>query len=301
MGLTNSIENNPFGWRPDLPDIRDKHIHFSKKTIKKNKSSIDLRSKFPPAYNQQNLGSSTACAICSIISYMFNDIDPSIMFLYYNQRKNTNTINFDSGSSIRNGFKIINKIGICDESLCPYQVEYYNISPSSNSYNKAIYQHSIQYKRVIKDIKEIKACLSQRIPVIFGFSVYTSFEEPLAWNPKTDSMPYPNKKSEKLIGGQCGVIVGYTQNRKSFIIRYSKGNEWGMNGHFLMPYKYILSDACRDFWIVELDHDQIILEKPENINEEKNEIISLNIRDDEEEVIEDDYEVKSDTSCKIVD
>ena len=263
------ISNKKYGWKPDIPDVRDKKLKFSNHHYTQMRSKIDLRSDFGSVYTQGSLGSCTANAICGAFVYdqkkqNLPKFNPSRLFLYYNERDMENTVNIDSGASIRDGIKSINKQGVCEEVLWPYQIEYFTNKPLSNCYKEAKFHKGIRYKRLTNDLDSLKTCLSLGRPFIFGFAVYESFEDPTSWDPKNDAMPIPNPNKEKLLGGHAVVAVGYSDKRKSFLIRNSWGREFGMDGYFLMPYKYITSEACSDFWVLEtVSDDEIIVENKE--------------------------------------
>jgi C1A family cysteine protease len=68
-------------------------------------------------------------------------------------------------------------------------------------------------------------------------------------------MPIPKPDKEKLLGGHAVLAVGYSNKRSCFLIRNSWGDGYGMNGYFLMPYDFITSDLCGDFWVLETVSD----------------------------------------------
>ena len=78
---------------------------------------------------------------------------------------------------------------------------------------------------------------------------YQSFESDEVAS--TGVMPLP-AKDEKLLGGHAVAAVGFDDNKKCMIVRNSWGEDWGDNGYFYMPYKFIINPAfCSDFWVVE--------------------------------------------------
>ena len=244
-----------YGWRKELQDNRDEILGHDNFTFD---SSHDLRDKCPDVYNQGKLGSCTANAIAA--AYEFDMMKqeetpfvPSRLFIYYNEREMENTVNSDSGAEIRDGIKSINKVGIVNEVLWPYIISKFTEKPPTELYTKALEHRAVKYQRVIQDLNNLRKTISSGFPIVFGFSVYESFEsEEVA---KTGIMTMP-KPDEKLLGGHAVMAVGYDDTTEVFVIRNSWGNEWGDKGYFYMPYKFIInSGLASDFWVVEKVRD----------------------------------------------
>lgn len=249
MGNTNTYLK--YGWKPSLPDNRDLTCQYD---ITDDLNSIDLRIKCSSIYDQGKLGSCTANAILS--AYKYDEInqqghinfEPSRLFLYYNERQMEGKTEFDSGASIRDGIKSLNKIGVCSEDKWPYNISYFKYKPTQDCYTEAKGHGSLQYKRLIQDIDQFKECLKSGFPFVFGFSVYESFEsENVA---KTGIMKIPTE-NERVLGGHAVMCVGYNDDNKTFIIMNSWGEDWGDNGYFYMPYDYIKNNNfANDFWTI---------------------------------------------------
>jgi hypothetical protein len=60
------MKTQRYGWVRDVPDHRDLHY---RRTLKQLPSSVDLRSQFPPAYDQGELGSCTANAVAGLVQF----------------------------------------------------------------------------------------------------------------------------------------------------------------------------------------------------------------------------------------
>lgn len=241
-----------FGYLPDHYDINDKNLKLSGKIHKKK--NVDLRDNFPLAYNQKNLNCSTACAIAAVIEYnLINStvahrtpVVPSIMYIYYIGRMYRDQCDKNVGVSIKDTLKQLNKYGLKIEKDYPFDAKYFHQKPS---FNHHLFKNEFVYKKVNKDIDSLKLCLSIQKPIIFGFAVYESFFNELKWS-NDGIMPIP-REYEQQIGLQTGVCVGYSNKRKQFLIRNSYGSKWKNDGYFFMPFEYIVSGNCENFWVLD--------------------------------------------------
>lgn len=247
--------NKKYGWNRQLPDQRDHYLVFnSTKNNINNINCIDLRDKCPPIYNQGNLGSCTSNGIA--FAYQFEQMNqkiynfiPSRLFIYYNERSIEGTVNYDSGANIRDGIKSINKQGVCDEKEWVYDITKFKNKPNEQCYINAKKNLTITYKQLPQNIEQFKLSLIQGYPIIFGFSVYESFESESVC--KTGIIPMP-KPFETLLGGHCMCIVGFIEDKSQFIVRNSYGEKWGNNGYCYFPYNYLENmDLSNDFWIIQ--------------------------------------------------
>jgi C1A family cysteine protease len=223
---------------------------FSHSAIKQ----LDLREKCPAVYDQGHLGSCTANAIG--FCYHFDELkqsetsvfQPSRLFIYYNERNMEGHTGEDSGAEIHDGVQCINTLGVCSEENWPYDITKFTEKPSDNCYVNAKNHHSISYRAIEQNINQLKAALIDGFPIVFGFSVYESFEsDDVA---KTGIMPLP-KEGEKILGGHAVALVGFDDSKKVFIVRNSWGEIWGDKGYFYMPYEFIINSAyASDFWTI---------------------------------------------------
>ena len=69
--------------------------------------SVDLRPKLPPIYDQGQLGSCTANALCAAVAYDQPKVLGSRLFVYYNERKLENDIPVDAGATLADGVKCL--------------------------------------------------------------------------------------------------------------------------------------------------------------------------------------------------
>jgi C1A family cysteine protease len=245
-----------YGWLPDLPDVRDFLYATPLALIRKLPAKVDLTKFCPPVYDQGQLGSCTANAIGGAFEFELRkqdsakDFMPSRLFIYYNERVIESSVNTDSGAMLRDGMKTVNKQGVCSESMWPYYVGELTVRPSSGCYDDALRHQVTSYHKVERNINQMKGCLAEGYPFVFGFSVYESFESAEVAQSGKVNMP---KKGEPQVGGHAVMAVGFIQSSKRFIVRNSWGTSWGMNGYFTMPFDYLLDENLSDdFWTIRL-------------------------------------------------
>lgn len=235
-----------FGYIPDLADHRDYAFKAPMITLP---PSVDLRPHCPPVYDQGNLGSCTGNAIAGAIQIMENPplapMTPSRLFIYYNERAMEGTIKSDSGAMIRDGIKSVAKQGVCDEKLWPYIISKFATKPSNTAIVNALKNVIHAYERVEQTETGIKSALATGFPVVYGFSVYSSFESAIVG--KNGKVPMP-KKNESLLGGHAVVACGYN---KEFVTFRNSWGLWGDKGYGYMPWAYILnSNLASDMWVI---------------------------------------------------
>jgi len=254
MGTSSSKQMDiKYGWRRELPDHNDQYYEFNYKGYDSNIKNIDLRCNCPEIYDQGKLGSCTANAVAGAYQYEERREDkkvykPSRLFIYYNERVLEDTVLYDSGATIRDSIKTLYKTGTCSEEEWPYDISKFKTRPNDTCYKKAQKNKIIEYKKITQTLDELRACLQQGTPFVFGFSVYESFENNEVAN--TGIMKIP-RKGEKLLGGHAVMAVGYDDTTEMFIIRNSWGPYWGELGYFYMPYEFMINDIyASDFWTI---------------------------------------------------
>jgi len=240
------------GWKRDVPDERDYKFSLPEGIrAMALPEKVDLSPLMPEVWDQGELGSCTANAIGAIMAYnntkaKKRKYTPSRLFIYYNEREAEGTINEDSGAMLRTGLKTVNGLGVCLESMCPYKIAKFKNKPTGTAYKNGLLHKAVRYERLNQDLDTLKGCLASGEPFVFGFIVYSSFD-----NTGVNGimpMPQPGEKEE---GGHAICAVGYDDTDRTFLIRNSWGTEWGLKGHFKMPYDFVTDkNYCWDFWTV---------------------------------------------------
>lgn len=249
-----------YGWIPDNPDGRDLLYGAPPRALAELPAKLDLRPKCPPVYNQGSLGSCTANAIAAALEFdqmkqlghrpgkRGGVFTPSRLFIYWNERAMLGTVDSDSGAMIRDGIKSVAKRGACKEKTWPYKIGRFRKKPNRGAYAEAKRHQALRYERLTPALGQLKGCLAEGFPFVFGFSVYESFESTKV--ARNGHAPMP-KADEEFLGGHAVLAVGYDEARQWFICRNSWGARWGMRGYFTLPYPYLTqASLSRDFWTI---------------------------------------------------
>jgi C1A family cysteine protease len=220
---------------------------------------IDLRPKMPPVYDQGNLGSCTAQAFCGLIGYVQPSFNGSRLFLYYCERELQKTISIDSGATLFDGIKSLQKNGVCLERLWPYIISKFAVKPPDNCFKDALNHQALKVRNInSSSLTAMKNCLvcglSQNppigLPFTIGFQVYESFESIQVSRNGIVPMPKPG---EQVLGGHAVCVVGYDDSKGYFIVRNSWGSRWGIKGYFYIPYAYLTNPKlATDAWTITL-------------------------------------------------
>jgi C1A family cysteine protease len=151
---------------------------------------------------------------------------------------------------IRDGIKSVNQQGVCPENLWPYIVKKFKTKPSKSCYTLALKDKALKYGTINQTLTDMKSCLASKYPIVFGFTVYQSFESDQV--AKTGIVPMPGRNDSPL-GGHAVLIVGYDDVKRLFKVRNSWGASWGDKGYFYMSYDYLTTPhLASDFWQINI-------------------------------------------------
>jgi C1A family cysteine protease len=238
-----------YGWKKDKPDPRDMLYKDTLSDIS-IPDKVDLRPYCSRVEDQGNLGSCTANALAGNLEFLedkaglpFYDI--SRLFIYYNERKIEGDTKEDNGAQLRDGIKSLVRWGYCSEGRVPYDITKFSRKPSCIAYSEAA-KHKISSYASIRTMDEMRHCLADGYPFVFGFDVFESFESDEV--AKTGIVPMP-KIDEQQLGGHAVCAVGYDQTKEIFIVRNSWSDKWGDKGYCYMPYDLLIKYG-NDYWSV---------------------------------------------------
>jgi C1A family cysteine protease len=243
-----------YGWIPQLPDLRDAKLQIDPVVSLPSSTDLTSTSDMPPVYDQGQLGSCTGNAIAGAVDFENHRQDatfltPSRLWIYYQERVIEQTVSQDSGGQIRDGIKAVANLGVCPESDWPYDISTFAHTPPQKDYTDAVKDRAVTYQAVPQDLFALKSVLAKGAVIVFGFTVYESFESQQVAATGIVPMPSP---AEKVVGGHAVVLVGYDDANDRFRVRNSWGTGWGQDGYFEMPYLYVTSTSlASDFWVIQ--------------------------------------------------
>ena len=241
---------SPRGWIRDLPDKRDSFFKLDPPTdglpLK-----VDLRFGRPPYEPNWDQGELSGCGpfnASELLVWLQMNLGyrrvftPSRMFIYWITRVIMGTTTTDSGVYIRDMMKALATVGWCEEKLWPWNPANLKVKPPEYCFKST---HKIpEYNSIAQSLDKLKASLSNRQPVIFGFAFFPEF-----WADNFNGVVPMPRKGETILGYHCGTLMGYNATR--FIVRGFYGEKWAMGGDFTMPFDYVLNpEWCSDFWVV---------------------------------------------------
>lgn len=289
--MSESFSIPAMGWLPDYPDIRDITPHSETATPRLQNlgqpsvkamlgrvgvtgpapslpASVDLRAWCSGVEDQKSIGSCTAHAGVGLVEYFERraygkHIDSSRLFLYKVTR-NLMHWTGDTGAFLRSTMYALTLFGTPPEEYYPYVIADFDKEPSAFCYAFAQSYQAISYYRLDPPgttpsslLNQIKTCLANGLPSMFGFTVYNSIDQASSNGGK---IPYPTR-GEKVVGGHAIDAVGYDDNIRirnsnggglettgALLIRNSWGTGWGSGGYGWLPYQYVLAGLASDWW-----------------------------------------------------
>ena len=244
-----TLKGKGMGWIQSHPDPRDFKYRRTM-PLSMIPEELDMIAKDSPIEDQDVLGSCTAYSISGAMQFLqLAEGYPLVMLsqlqMYYDIRPSY-AKGYDSGGTMRDAAKVGAKVGGAKEELWPYDTSRFAVKPTQSVYDDAVKRKVTEYSSISPSSTNLKACLAEGHPFIFGFKVYSSFDGIGA----DGIMPVPNRTKEDVLSGHAVMCVGYKKigGALYWIIRNSWGKDWGDRGYFYMPDSVMLSSDCSDYW-----------------------------------------------------
>ena len=237
--------------KKDKEDARDFRVSMTR--LNPNiPPKMNLSTVTPPIWDQGPVGLCFSHAGCRIFDTEYYKqcqkfLIPSRLFLGVMARSDEGTLRQDAGATLRGTIKAMVKYGVPPEERYPYDVtKMYQLPPDNIIALAEKYQTLKYYSIANGDINTIKAAVFNGHAVMFGASIFESFESQEV--ARTGIVPMP-KPGERNLGGHAMTVVGYDDEKQAFLIANSWGTTWGLRGFCWMPYAYFgSSTASPSLW-----------------------------------------------------
>jgi C1A family cysteine protease len=250
------------GLHPDRYDPRDYVLEATPNFfVGAMPPSVDMRNLCSPVRDQGKLGSCTGFALgAGLREFLENKggspspmVVVSPLFIYYEERVREKRVNQDAGATIRDGLKVLSKIGVCPEADDPYDISQFTQPPSDQALADAK-QFTISSYHRITTLMGLKQALAQASPAVLGIVVYESFESSQTASTGHVPMPQPD---EQVLGGHAIFCAGYLDDGNYdgggyLIIKNSWGTGFGDKGYVYLPYAYVQPKLVSDIWTASL-------------------------------------------------
>lgn len=210
---------------------------------------MDLRPDLPPVL-KCGQGWHSMGVVVSLLHYQLLHqtlpvFPPSRSFIYNNMdfygEKHPKLYSFTTvfNSILTNGFPSENDCPNLDTPITPTLKE------------KAEGFRFLQIYRVSNDIELLKLLISEREPVLANLTVYYDLGN------ISSQLLMPDEK-EKPLGGMGFLLVGYLDERQSFIGMSAMGTGFGTSGYVLIPFDYIQDSVfCNELYIARFHRNRV--------------------------------------------
>ena len=174
-------ERKILGYRFAPEKLSNRKQFAASKSNLKLPPKVDLRQYLTEIEDQQNTNSCVANAVAGAYEYLVKkheerDYDVSRLFIYYNAR-DLGGIEGDNGSMIADAIEGLRSHGACAEESWPFTQNKVDKRPSLMAYEEAAQFVVEDMQLVPVDLTAWKNCLAEGYPIIFGISLYESFDQ----------------------------------------------------------------------------------------------------------------------------
>lgn len=232
-----------FGWKPDIPDRRDRRWSRPGSTRPTARlPRVDLSSRVLWIRDQGMTGSCVGNSTAAAVDITRGTYRHSARFAYYAAREQDGFQDTDDGAYIRSSFKALGQGGIPVESKFKFAERLINKAPTA-SVRQAAEHWRGEYVRC-DSLDDMQAALTAGHPVVFGFAVYANIGE------ADLTGILPAHVEGQLLGGHAVCAVGYDVASSRVKFQNSWGESWGEKGFGYMPFGYFAQwgEIVDDAW-----------------------------------------------------
>ena len=267
--LRSFYRSNELNWIPSFTSYSGNTVGNTSENC--TKKYIDLRNNLldPPQLDKNSL------QVCQIVSVALNytllqsrRIKPfttSPQFWKYLLHNWYGTKQLHSLEQIE---AVVTTYGACHQ----YQYNDSDVSPSEEIFSSASPFRHVKFKRISHTPESIRNELSKKRVVIWGMQVFSNF---LLTQDTQQATLMPVTDEDRPIGGLCGLIVGFIEKTRTFIMLVARGSDWGDRGYIYLPESYLERDG--EAYLLRLQEELIQLELEPYPTKQNSETISKEI------------------------
>lgn len=238
-----------FGWvQPALPQRRRSYAAATPGGGWAPHTDIDLRPLCPDVRDQSYEGAcvgfaTTTAALFAILRAQRDNLWQGVaevlspQWTYWRTRANFGMTGQDSGCSIHDALRMARTAGLAPERLYPYDPSAFAATPPPAVAQAASGLVIVNSEQLSADADTLLATLAMGFPLVFGITVYPSFEQ------SRDGRIVLPRDNEEARGGHALVGVGaYVENGERRIrFQNSWGTGWGDAGYGSLPVNYLVN------------------------------------------------------------
>jgi len=215
---------------------------------------IDLRNTFPNIINMDILPFNPVISVVYILHWALlrNKLPifpPSPMYIYRNISYYKNVKSLLCFDVIFNSIK---EFGFCSENEFHMITENLTSDIPLRIKEKSLAFKFIKIYKVEQELYTIQHLLKNKYPILIGLTIYYDLTKISSY------MWMPDATQDKKLGGLGGVLVGYINERKMFIMASTFGGSFGTSGFILIPYEYVLNpEYTFELYTLDFDSDRV--------------------------------------------
>ncbi len=239
------------GWRPQQADSRDfKFSALNSAVVTTPPPTTEISTK-SEIRDQGGQGACVGFAIAGAVELIARktlkwETTYSPQFIYNNARELIGELGMDAGSYIRDGIKVVNKVGAARESDFMYY-EIANIQtkrPPEKAFESAKSFRVGEYYAV-NNLTELKLAIANGHPVVGGFLCFSNLNSYSTYQNGVVLQP-----SGQIEGGHAVCFVGYNDQTGLVKFRNSWSKAWGDDGYGYLPYSFWANGYVDDVWAI---------------------------------------------------
>ena len=252
-----------YGWRPPLPRKFHRFPALKLTSFPILPLNADLWDTgfMPPIWDQLTTSSCTGHGNTRGLMFArakakLPALDLSRLFPYYNARVIEGNPSQDAGAEVGDVIVAMQQAGDCLYADLPTDPSLVTVAPSSTAIAHAMQHKALTATRILGATPtslayHVEHCIAVLgLPVVFGITLYESFESDAVATSGLVPMPGPG---EAVVGGHCMVYTGFDHVANLVTVDNSWNTTWGLKGRCKIPYAYAFdSNFASDMHAIQL-------------------------------------------------